>query len=42
MVAAILGEGPSTITNVPNVGDVDITARILTAIGAGSSGPGGR
>ncbi len=35
MVAAILGEGPSTITNVPEVGDVDITARILTAIGAG-------
>src|SRR5579864_7479730 len=35
MVAAILGDGPSTITNVPEVGDVDITARILTAIGAG-------
>ena len=35
MVAAILGRGPSTITNVPDVGDVDITARILTAIGAG-------
>jgi UDP-N-acetylglucosamine 1-carboxyvinyltransferase len=34
MVAAILGEGPSTITNVPEVGDVDISARILTAIGA--------
>jgi UDP-N-acetylglucosamine 1-carboxyvinyltransferase len=35
MVAALLGDGPSTITNVPEVGDVDITARILTAIGAG-------
>ncbi|MBV9662257.1 MAG: UDP-N-acetylglucosamine 1-carboxyvinyltransferase [Acidimicrobiales bacterium] len=34
MVAAVLGEGPSTITNVPEVGDVDITAGILTAIGA--------
>lgn len=35
MVAAILGTGTSTITNVPEVGDVDITAGILTAIGAG-------
>lgn len=35
MVAAILGDRPSTITNVPEVGDVDITAGILTAIGAG-------
>ena len=35
MVAAILGKGTSTITNVPEVGDVDITAGILTAIGAG-------
>ena len=34
MVAALLGDGPSTISNVPEVGDVDITARILTAIGA--------
>jgi UDP-N-acetylglucosamine 1-carboxyvinyltransferase len=34
MVAAILGSGPSTITNVPEVGDVDITAGILTSIGA--------
>jgi UDP-N-acetylglucosamine 1-carboxyvinyltransferase len=34
MVAAILGSGPSTITNVPEVGDVDITTSILTAIGA--------
>jgi UDP-N-acetylglucosamine 1-carboxyvinyltransferase len=35
MVAAILGKGPSTITNVPEVGDVEITARILEAVGAG-------
>ncbi len=34
MVAALLGDGPSTISNVPEVGDVDITAGILTAIGA--------
>jgi UDP-N-acetylglucosamine 1-carboxyvinyltransferase len=34
MVAALLGDGPSTISNVPDVGDVDITARILTAVGA--------
>jgi UDP-N-acetylglucosamine 1-carboxyvinyltransferase len=34
MVAALLGEGPSTITNVPDVGDVEITSRILRAIGA--------
>jgi UDP-N-acetylglucosamine 1-carboxyvinyltransferase len=35
MIAAILGEGQSTITNVPEVGDVDITAGILAAVGAG-------
>src|SRR5579872_7085274 len=35
MIAAILGAGPSTITNVPEVGDVDITAGILAAVGAG-------
>ena len=35
MVAALLGDGPSTIANVPEVGDVEITARILRAIGAG-------
>jgi UDP-N-acetylglucosamine 1-carboxyvinyltransferase len=34
MVAALLGEGPSTLTNVPDVGDVEITADILRAIGA--------
>ena len=34
MVAALLGRGPSTITNVPEVGDVDITAGMLCAVGA--------
>ncbi len=34
MIAAIMGQGPSTITNVPEVGDVEITARILEAVGA--------
>jgi UDP-N-acetylglucosamine 1-carboxyvinyltransferase len=35
MVAALLGDRPSSIHNVPEVGDVEITADILTAIGAG-------
>ncbi len=35
MVAAILGREPSTISNVPDVGDVEITAQILSALGAG-------
>jgi UDP-N-acetylglucosamine 1-carboxyvinyltransferase len=35
MVAATLGTAPSTITNVPNVGDVGITADILTSLGVG-------
>jgi UDP-N-acetylglucosamine 1-carboxyvinyltransferase len=34
MVAAILAKTPSTISNVPGVGDVDITSEILRAIGA--------
>jgi UDP-N-acetylglucosamine 1-carboxyvinyltransferase len=34
MVAALLGSEPSTISNVPDVGDVEITARILRAVGA--------
>ncbi|MGH9094210.1 MAG: UDP-N-acetylglucosamine 1-carboxyvinyltransferase [Acidimicrobiales bacterium] len=33
MVAALLGSGPSTISNVPDVGDVEITSRILEAVG---------
>lgn len=42
MVAAILGDGPSTISNVPEVGDVQITADILKAIGAGVDSRDGR
>src|SRR5579862_1846239 len=33
MVAAMLGEAPSTMRNVPEVGDVDITAAMLESIG---------
>ncbi len=33
MVAAVLGEGASTIRQVPEVGDVDITADILRSLG---------
>ncbi|HEY8527250.1 MAG TPA: UDP-N-acetylglucosamine 1-carboxyvinyltransferase [Acidimicrobiales bacterium] len=35
MVAAMLGTMPSTITNAPDVGDVGITADILTSLGVG-------
>jgi UDP-N-acetylglucosamine 1-carboxyvinyltransferase len=35
MVAALLGEGPSTIRQVPEVGDVAITADILRSLGVG-------
>lgn len=42
MVAALLASGPSTITNVPEVGDVEITAGILRAIGAGVERDGDR
>ena len=35
MVAAMLGTRPSTITNAPDVGDVGITAGILTSLGVG-------
>ena len=35
MVAAMLGTEPSTITNAPAVGDVGITADILTSLGVG-------
>ncbi len=34
MVAAILGETPTTLTNVPPIGDIQITTEMLTAIGA--------
>jgi UDP-N-acetylglucosamine 1-carboxyvinyltransferase len=42
MVATLLGDGPSTISNVPEVGDVEITAGMLQAIGAGVSREGGK
>ena len=35
MVAALLAESPSTISNAPDVGDVGITADILRSIGLG-------
>lgn len=35
MVAAVLGDGPSTIRSVPEVGDVDITVDILRSLGVG-------
>lgn len=35
MVAAAMGEGPSTLRNAPHVGDVDITAAMLQALGMG-------
>jgi UDP-N-acetylglucosamine 1-carboxyvinyltransferase len=41
MVAAMLGDGPSTIRNAPEVGDVDITAAMLEAVGFGVSRDGG-
>jgi UDP-N-acetylglucosamine 1-carboxyvinyltransferase len=42
MVAAMLGTAPSTITNTPDVGDVGITADILTSLGVGVEIDGGR
>ncbi|HLI00636.1 MAG TPA: UDP-N-acetylglucosamine 1-carboxyvinyltransferase [Acidimicrobiales bacterium] len=42
MVAALLGSEPSTIANVPDVGDVEITAQILRAVGAGVEREGDR
>src|SRR3954469_6109830 len=41
MVAAMLGDGPSTIRNAPEVGDVDITAAMLEAVGFAVSRDGG-
>jgi len=34
MIAALLGDGPSVISNAPDVGDVGITAEMLRAVGA--------
>jgi UDP-N-acetylglucosamine 1-carboxyvinyltransferase len=42
MVAALLGTRPSTITNAPAVGDVGITADILTSLGVGVAIEGDR
>src|SRR5215469_5300657 len=33
MVAALLAEAPTTLTNVPPIGDVDITREMLQSIG---------
>ncbi len=33
MVAALLADKPTTLTNVPAIGDVDITAELLTSVG---------
>ncbi len=33
LVAAMLGDSPSTISNIPDIGDVSITARMLEALG---------
>ena len=33
MVAALLSDTPTILTNVPAIGDVDITAEMLTSIG---------
>src|ERR1700756_5372046 len=41
MVAAMLGDGPSTIRNAPEVGDVDITAAMLEAVGFAVGRSGG-
>ena len=34
MVAALLAEEPSAITNAPRLGDVEITAGMLRSVGA--------
>src|SRR4029453_9473757 len=42
MLAAMLGTEPSTVTNAPEVGDVGITADILTSLGGGVETQGDR
>jgi UDP-N-acetylglucosamine 1-carboxyvinyltransferase len=37
MVAAILGNSPTILTNMPDIGDTQITSEMLTAIGANIS-----
>ncbi len=39
MVAALLGETPTTLTNVPPIGDVDITREMLQSIGVSVEAP---
>lgn len=39
MVAALLGDTPTTLTNVPPIGDVDITREMLTSIGVRVEAP---
>src|SRR5258708_36923050 len=39
MVAALLSETPTTLTNVPPIGDVDITTEMLQSIGVRVSTP---
>lgn len=39
MVAALLGETPTTLTNVPPIGDVDITREMLCSIGVQVEAP---
>ncbi len=34
MVCALLGNSPTTLTNVPQIGDVDITKKLLETVGA--------
>src|ERR1700728_4830444 len=40
MVASLLGDSPTSLLNAPKVGDVDITAEILRALGAGVAAEG--
>jgi len=35
MVASLLGDTPTVLTNIPAIGDVDITAALLTSVGVG-------
>ena len=35
LVASMLGDAPSTITNCPDIGDVDITSQMLQSLGCG-------
>lgn len=39
MVAALLGDTPTTLTNVPSIGDVEITKEMLTSIGVKVESP---